>query len=820
MFLRITQRTVSHITRITSNLNYFLAKNKRKIQKRVFLTKKHFSSNFKKKRFFNFKHYKFKLFSKYLRKKNYTKFKIINFKNNQLLSNNLQIKLNNLKDLNLKLNRIKKFKILLKKLKLKKQKILLLKLLLRKRKVYLQQKKKILKYLLFKNYEIKVFKKKVNSFFKLKKKLKYKLKLIKYQIIQKKKNNLISLKKKFFIYNLRKFKKLKFKRFQKASLHLFKFNFLIKQKLMRFYNGVDFKNLFKLVKKYYPYGNQKYKKFIFSFLETRIDIILTRMGVVNSIYEAQQLISHGFVSINNKPIYSKNYFLKPGEIIKINHHFQNPKKNLIKLKLKNFFMTKLNNKSLLIMEFKENKDLFLNKKFNELNLESLEKIIEELKKNFNIINLLLKLKTIYFKLKKNSNNKKQLLLINNNLKFYFPQYYNLKNKLNKELKKFFLLNKKLIKFNKYKVPFYISKKLKIFNREIFKRFNIFSKINNININNRQYLISAVNIFKNNSKIKYLIKNLQLLNKYFIHLNKEKTLLNNYEKLITQLFKKQNKKNILNIFNTLKNSKIKPVIISRPIKSKLFLLKIKLKKKLYFSYLNLLTYLWLNFKSQNIKFNSKIDKPSSNFNLTLLNFIKNKNLFLKQKDLKNKLKFKLINNFNLLNNLKEEEILKINNKLNNLLLIFAKNKYEILLLSQLNEIKRIQNFIKLKKKKFKTIQIQFFKYGSIKKKFNKNIVISNNIILSKNKKIKQKFKYNKNSFKFIKFLKRKLKQKQFNLDKKLKVLKKININLNKKLFKYPKYLQINFKTKSAILLHYPKINQIPLPFSIKNKLKSI
>lgn len=63
--------------------------------------------------------------------------------------------------------------------------------------------------------------------------------------------------------------------------------------------------------------------------ESRLDTVLVRAKFIKSMRSARQYISHGQILVNNKKIKSKNYFLKPGDLISINYKYHNLiKKNL------------------------------------------------------------------------------------------------------------------------------------------------------------------------------------------------------------------------------------------------------------------------------------------------------------------------------------------------------------------------------------------------------------------------------------------------------------------------------------------------------------
>ena len=78
-------------------------------------------------------------------------------------------------------------------------------------------------------------------------------------------------------------------------------------------------------------GKLKNLKLLFlEFFERRLDTILYRSKFSPSIRNARQLISHGIISVNNKPVRIKSYELKTGDLITVNPKYS----NLIKVNLK------------------------------------------------------------------------------------------------------------------------------------------------------------------------------------------------------------------------------------------------------------------------------------------------------------------------------------------------------------------------------------------------------------------------------------------------------------------------------------------------------
>lgn len=122
-------------------------------------------------------------------------------------------------------------------------------------------------------------------------------------------------KKKWFVFKKnikqKKFfenKPEKLKDFYKKRLHT-------KQQLRYFYGCIQeykIKNKYKFFKK-----NKKgyILSFLITHLESRLDTVIFRLGLAKSIFHAKQLISLGFIFVNNQKITFSNYELKKGDYI-------------------------------------------------------------------------------------------------------------------------------------------------------------------------------------------------------------------------------------------------------------------------------------------------------------------------------------------------------------------------------------------------------------------------------------------------------------------------------------------------------------------------
>ena len=84
--------------------------------------------------------------------------------------------------------------------------------------------------------------------------------------------------------------------------------------LYKFSKTSTLKNLIKKQKKKNSWSFLKEKE-LFSLFENRLDLILYRLNLVSSLFEAKQLISHGKVYVNGKINRNYSYSLTKGNII-------------------------------------------------------------------------------------------------------------------------------------------------------------------------------------------------------------------------------------------------------------------------------------------------------------------------------------------------------------------------------------------------------------------------------------------------------------------------------------------------------------------------
>lgn len=62
---------------------------------------------------------------------------------------------------------------------------------------------------------------------------------------------------------------------------------------------------------------------VVEILESRLDLIIYRMGFSESLFKAHQLINHGFILVNGIKTYSKSFTVKKGDYIEINPKYWN-----------------------------------------------------------------------------------------------------------------------------------------------------------------------------------------------------------------------------------------------------------------------------------------------------------------------------------------------------------------------------------------------------------------------------------------------------------------------------------------------------------------
>lgn len=94
----------------------------------------------------------------------------------------------------------------------------------------------------------------------------------------------------------------------------------------------------------------QHKKNLFDILESRIDIILHKISITNSIFQSRQLIKHGLINVNNKKINNYNIKIKVNDVITVNANIFEIVNNNITIKNK-----KISNDFIQIQEYDKNK---------------------------------------------------------------------------------------------------------------------------------------------------------------------------------------------------------------------------------------------------------------------------------------------------------------------------------------------------------------------------------------------------------------------------------------------------------------------------------
>lgn len=92
---------------------------------------------------------------------------------------------------------------------------------------------------------------------------------------------------------------------------------LIEKQKARFSYGITEKQFSKYVKEANNKKGVSPASVLYSLLETRLDNVVFRMGLVNSRFFARQIVSHGHIMVNNKKVTIPSYRVKEGDVISI-----------------------------------------------------------------------------------------------------------------------------------------------------------------------------------------------------------------------------------------------------------------------------------------------------------------------------------------------------------------------------------------------------------------------------------------------------------------------------------------------------------------------
>lgn len=88
------------------------------------------------------------------------------------------------------------------------------------------------------------------------------------------------------------------------------------RKIRSFFGLIKIKVIKKKLSKYLM-SKRSREKLLINFLESRLDVVLYRMGFSSSVLESVRLIRKGFVLVNNSVILKRNYQLNSGDLVKI-----------------------------------------------------------------------------------------------------------------------------------------------------------------------------------------------------------------------------------------------------------------------------------------------------------------------------------------------------------------------------------------------------------------------------------------------------------------------------------------------------------------------
>ncbi len=108
---------------------------------------------------------------------------------------------------------------------------------------------------------------------------------------------------------------------RKRSPSVFKTQLMEKQRLKATYNISE-----KQLKRYFKEAQRSSENtgdVLLSLLESRVDLAIFRMGFANTIYAAQQYVSHGHFNVNNRRTNTPSQRLKPDSVVSIREKSKN-----------------------------------------------------------------------------------------------------------------------------------------------------------------------------------------------------------------------------------------------------------------------------------------------------------------------------------------------------------------------------------------------------------------------------------------------------------------------------------------------------------------
>jgi small subunit ribosomal protein S4 len=88
-----------------------------------------------------------------------------------------------------------------------------------------------------------------------------------------------------------------------------------KQKAKRLYNVME-----RQFRRYFENASKKKGNtatYLIQLLETRLDNVVYRLGLALTRRQARQMVSHGFFTVNGKPVNIPSYQLRPGNIVAV-----------------------------------------------------------------------------------------------------------------------------------------------------------------------------------------------------------------------------------------------------------------------------------------------------------------------------------------------------------------------------------------------------------------------------------------------------------------------------------------------------------------------
>jgi len=106
---------------------------------------------------------------------------------------------------------------------------------------------------------------------------------------------------------------------KKKFISNYKYFLLKSWKLRYFYGGLSKVQLKAVCSKLFKKRGDVFIQFIIA-LESRVDTLLYRSGLVLTIFEGRQLINHGFIYVNNLKVTKRSYVLKCNDILSINNN--------------------------------------------------------------------------------------------------------------------------------------------------------------------------------------------------------------------------------------------------------------------------------------------------------------------------------------------------------------------------------------------------------------------------------------------------------------------------------------------------------------------